>query len=458
MDSGLNRSAAVALALALTCVSVAGEAAASEPVAEFDEVFIRPAPGAAVVIGSRTYAGLISIAAVGEGLVVRETTDLDGYLSGIREVPLSWPQEALNAQAVAARTYLAWTLSRGRSTNGRRYGYDICATTACQVYAGVGVVAGPDGERWLDAIETTRDQILTYEGTPAQTFYHSTSGGSTEPVQDVWRNATPLPYLQGAPSPGESSPYVSWRVEIETRAFVEAFASGGIDVGADVTDVTVLERERGAGIWDVRIRGTSGDVTVSAATFRGILNRYGPEVAPGALPDRRGDGRRYPQVILSHRYSARAERPLEGIALRTVSPLLPPGDLPPEGVIVVEGRGWGHHIGMSQYGAKAMAEVGAKYPEILAHYYGGLTPSPRPEAVPETVVVGLSWGTPAVDLAAIGPADIGVDLGSGEALLAAATVGTWQFVFTENGTVGIVPPPEELRRVAARLRVGPVRL
>ncbi len=448
------RRVATALGAAVALLLSAAPGYAVEPVAEFNEVIIDPAPGAFVAIDGRRYAGVVSVTAAADGLVVRETTDVDGYLAGIREVPLSWPQEALNAQVVAARTYLAWTVLRGRSTAGRRYGYDICATTACQVYAGIGVIDGPDGSRWLAALNATRDEILIYDGQPAQTFYHSTSGGKTEPVQDVWRGATPLPYLQGAPSPDESSPYVEWRVEIATRAFVEAFAAAGIDVGADVDEVTVLERAPGDGTWDVRIRGTSGDVTVSAATFRGVLNRHGPHVAPEELPDRRGDGRRFPQVILSHRFTARTERPLERIAPRVAAALLPLSDLPPPGVVVVAGWGWGHHIGMSQYGAKAMAEKGATYSDILAHYYGGLTPSMAGDVLPEEIVVGLAWGEPVVEVSGVGL----VDISSGGAVLAPGTVGTWQFMFTENGTVGIVPPAELLQSVAARLRFGPVRL
>ena len=102
------------------------------------EIVLEPLDGARVVIGGREYTGTLTLTAHDGGISIVEQVDVDSYLLGIREVPFSWEPATLAAQAVAARTYLAWTLDRGRSSNGRRYDYDICATTACQVYAGVG--------------------------------------------------------------------------------------------------------------------------------------------------------------------------------------------------------------------------------------------------------------------------------------------------------------------------------
>jgi peptidoglycan hydrolase-like amidase len=99
-----------------------------------------PAPGTILSYEGRFYTGRLRVSGHAGGLAVVETVTLDQYLLGIREVPFAWHKEALRAQVVAARTYLAWTLQGGRSINGRRYDYDICATTACQVYSGSGWV------------------------------------------------------------------------------------------------------------------------------------------------------------------------------------------------------------------------------------------------------------------------------------------------------------------------------
>ncbi|MDH3470790.1 MAG: SpoIID/LytB domain-containing protein, partial [Acidimicrobiia bacterium] len=192
---------------------MAAAPAAAQESAAFGEVEFVPAEGTTLTFGERSYAGTLRMSVAPDGLVLVEDVGIDGYLSGIREVPLSWHEEALAAQVVAARTYLAWTLDRGRSADGVKYGYDICATTSCQVYAGVGVVRGPDGDRWAEAIERTTGEVLLYEGKPAQAMYHSTSGGRTEPIEDIF-DSTPKPYLVGAESPGEQSPFVDWSYEI----------------------------------------------------------------------------------------------------------------------------------------------------------------------------------------------------------------------------------------------------
>ncbi|NNC75775.1 MAG: SpoIID/LytB domain-containing protein, partial [Acidimicrobiia bacterium] len=171
------------LVISLALVLVPSVALADQPI---EVVEIIPADGERVVFNGRTYGGALTIDAEAGGLVVTEVVGLDGYLAGIREVPFSWPEEALEAQAVAARTYLAWTLNRGRAGNGARYGFDICATTACQVYAGTGLVDKLSGEPWLDAVAATAGAILVFDGSPAQTLYSSSSGPRTRSVEDIW--------------------------------------------------------------------------------------------------------------------------------------------------------------------------------------------------------------------------------------------------------------------------------
>jgi hypothetical protein len=102
---------------------------------------------------------------------------------------------------------------------------------------------------------------------------------------------------------------------------------------------------------------------------------------------------------------------------------------------VVEGAGWGHLIGMSQYGAQAMASAGSTYPEILAHYYGGLTPAPGGGFLPEQLAVGLVIGDEAVRISSDRPLQVTVD-GTD---VAPAPVGTWTFLWVD-GAVQVIPP------------------
>ena len=122
------------LLIALVAVGLA--VLGSDPALAEDTVTLQPADGTEFEVDGRSYAGTLTIASSSSGLALTETTSVDDYLAGIKEVPFGWPKEALAAQVVAARTYLANTLRNGRSERGRRYGYDICASSACQVYVG----------------------------------------------------------------------------------------------------------------------------------------------------------------------------------------------------------------------------------------------------------------------------------------------------------------------------------
>ena len=154
-------------------------------------------------------------------------------------MPFSWPEAALNAQAIAARTYLAWTLVRGRIGDQRRYDYDICATQLCQVYVGAGAADLADGERWLAAVADTSGEILIHEGRPAQTLYSSSAGTRTRANQDIW-GGVPKPYLQPVDSPEEGvTPYEQWTVEFPTDVFGRILRGGGYDVGGSIDAVSL---------------------------------------------------------------------------------------------------------------------------------------------------------------------------------------------------------------------------
>jgi len=432
-------------AAALLSAMLAAPATAQEP-ASFNQVEFVPEAGTTLQVGDRSYEGTLRIVAAPNGLVLVEDVGIDGYLSGIREVPLSWHPEALAAQVVAARTYLAWTLDRGRSSEGVRYGFDICATTSCQVYAGVGVVRGPDGDRWASAIERTAGEVLLYEGKPAQAMYHSTSGGRTEPIEDIFAS-TPKPYLAGAESPGEPSPYVDWSYEIPAHVFVEALRDVGAGVGSTLIDVAVVPREIGEGQWTVRVESSTGVTEFTVNRIRSIMNSFGPKRYPGLLPATRPGGGRYPQAVLSYRYNITYTPPPGGHI--DLNGMVPESDLPVEGSLLFEGNGWGHHVGMSQYGALALAEAGTSYPDVLAHFYGGLTPSQASDTLPEVVTVGLAWGRDEIALSADGPVDVVTD-----SFATQSGAGIWLASFGAEGDVALVAPDRILEQRLARLLVA----
>jgi len=424
------------LAVALTAGILTGPAVAPATAAGAagdppPAVALVPDPETTFRVGERRYGGPLGIRAVDGGLVLTETVPLDGYLAGIREVPGSWPRAALRAQAVAARTYLAYTLARGRRGRAARYRYDICASSACQVYAGVGGRDTAGGRRWAAAVADTAGEILTYQGRPAEAVYSASAGTRTRANQDVW-GGTPIPYLQPVDSPEAGvSPWTSWRFRIPAGAFVTFLHAAGYDAGGALQAVRIDDPGEGNGRATLVVTTTTGTVTLPAPKLKGILNRWAPRLYPETYPARRPDGHRLPQTLPSYRFDI-TFRPLA--VPPAVARRLPPEDAAPP-PLVIAGEGWGHGVGMSQWGAKAMADAGADYRTILAHYYGGLQPVVDPTAVPDRVVVALDVDRELLTVTASGP----FTLRRHGTPVVRLPAGTWTFR-TAGEAVRVAPP------------------
>ena len=154
-----------------------------------------------LALADRTYRGGFEVSVANGKLQVINVLGLEQYLYGVvpSEVPDDWPAEALKAQAVVARSYALSHLQRGA--------FDLYADTRSQVYRGI-----PEEElSTTAAVNATAGQVVLYAGKVASTYYHSTSGGRTAAVGDVWRGSTPIPYLVSVPDPYDSaSPHHAW--------------------------------------------------------------------------------------------------------------------------------------------------------------------------------------------------------------------------------------------------------
>jgi SpoIID/LytB domain protein len=287
------------------------------------------------------YRGTIEVARADDGsLRLISELSFEDYVKGIAEVPRDWPMAALKAQVVAARTY---ALNRYRFSEPSG-DWDLCATTECQVYVGMRVEAGPWGNRWVRAVQETAGQVLLYRGDPAITYYSSTSPGRTFDVEDVFGGEA-LPYLRGAEEPDDgASPLSRWRVEMPFDDLARFLGAAGVWPGGRIRTVA----PGGSGL---RVSGAA-TVTVTKDDLRDALNDTASCLAPDRYPTFEPDGYRLPQTVPSDWYRARQE----GSSL------------------VLEGRGWGHGIGMVQWGAYGKAKRGLPYEDILAAYYGGLRP------------------------------------------------------------------------------------
>lgn len=403
-----------------------------------ETVELIPVEGTTLRSGRGGFVGPLELVAAGSGLGLIESQSLDTYLTGLREVPPSWPPEALAAQAVAARTFAVWSMARGRSGTGRVFGYDICATSACQVYRGSAVAADPAVAPWVEAVQRTANEILIYEGAPAHTFYSSSAGSRTKPVQDVWGGGG-VPYLVAVDSPESGvTPYENWHVELSAAMFSQILRNAGIDVPGTILELFVDSPPEGAGTSDVIVGTAAGRTRIGVRRFRAIFNRHGPELYPGALPASRPDGRRWPQAVLSYTFDARWNS-ASGSVPERISSILPATDQPQPGTVEIVGEGWGHGVGMSQWGAKAMSDRGATYAEILGHYYGGLQPTAT--ELPELVRIGLAADVAALTVEASGPFELranGFSLGTMPA-------GSWTFRRVGGG-IAVVPPADVVAR------------
>lgn len=298
------------------------------------------------------------------GIELVNELGFDTYLYGLAEVPRAWPEAVLEAQVIAARTY-AWYVM-GRSSYAD---YDICATTACQVFRGAEVLRAVGGERWRAAVDATSSEVLTYDGAPILARYFSTSGGRTYANEHVFPSSGAVPYLVGIDDPYDAlSPVHRWEVRF-LRSELNALFARGETLAAVVPYASI---ERLGAIDDpramVRVTGRDGSrVELPAIALRDFLSTRAPLVFPDRFPPLRADGERpLPSTIPTTRY---------GIEVTDFE-------------VVISGLGWGHGVGMGQWGAHARALEGQDAATILAAYYNGLRP--RTDArVPGRIRAGM---------------------------------------------------------------------
>ncbi|MFU8840422.1 MAG: SpoIID/LytB domain-containing protein [Nitriliruptoraceae bacterium] len=407
------------LSVALRCVTVgllgvlagvglpSAPAAALAPVTTTGTVRVVPDDGVLVEVDGTRYPGTIELG--GDGEVVNEV-ELERYLEGVAEMPSRWPGAALEAQAVAARTYAWWS-----ARNASHVGYDLCATTACQVYRGAEVVLD-GGQRWADAVAATAGQVLLDDdGAPILARYFSTSGGRTFANEDVFPATGPRPYLVAIDDPfDEVSPYHRWEVRFDREDFDALLAEGQRLV--DVVPVAEVERTGAVDDLASRLRFTGRDGTVVEVTpleVRDFLNRLAPARFPSRYPSQRSDRLRpLPTTVPSTRFTIEVT----------------------DEEVVLDGRGWGHGVGLGQYGAQGRAAAGQDHETILAAYYGGLTPTTTAD-LPDTVRVGLGRREQ-VRLVVHGAARL--ETSEGE-VVQERVVGRWAAAF-RDGSWQLAPP------------------
>lgn len=385
------RATLAALTVSATVLAVPGVAAAQErgifavaPVVRFVAE-----PGTALSIpGLGRFAGTIEVRQRSDGqLTIINELSMDQYLMGLAEMPASWPMEALKAQAVAGRTYAWYSIELG-TFRERGLPYDICPTVDCQVFSGLDFVDSSYGERWKQAVEETSNEVLVYDGEPILARFFSSSGGHTKNNEDVYGypppgSAGPRPYLKGVPDPHDRiSPWHRWTIEM-THAEFNAIIARGRTLSATVPVAKVEYVPKAGEVDHLRFTGRNGVVgELSASKFRAWFAEVGPAMFPHRFPGRGAGGKAVPEAMPTSRLNfSFSTKP---------------------GVTIIQGEGWGHGVGMSQWGARGKAEEGWTYDDIVAAYYQGLRPQVV-EDMPRTVRVGLADRVSEIIVRADGP-------------------------------------------------------
>lgn len=299
---------------------------------------------------------------------------LEEYLYGVvpKEMPASWSLEALKAQAVAARGTAVSGINRFRNL-----GFDLCNTTRSQVYAGYDI-EHPNSNQ---AVDETRNKLLTYNGEIANAFYHSNSGGHTENSENIW--SAPVPYIRGVKDDFSLNTTNSIWMEALTKEQIKSLLEKNNIFIGDVLDIQVDSMSENGRVLELVVYGTRGKevlVKEKARTVFGLKSTWFT-VNGGAGDTIRGSimAKNREDSITSVKLSNKSVISAKGITklADTSNIKIYNGKTyrdekqSPSDTFIFNGKGWGHGLGMSQYGAKKMAEEGYNYIQILTHYYTG---------------------------------------------------------------------------------------
>jgi stage II sporulation protein D len=364
---------------------------------ELPEVWVdSAAPGGLVPLGAARYRGRLRVVPSADRLQAINYIGLENYLPSVvgSEMPAQWPLAALRAQAVAARTY---AMAQRRPAQL----FDLQANVASQMYKG----AGAETSSTRQAVAQTNGQVLLYRGRLINAVFHSCSGGSTENSGEIWNRQ--LPYLTSVPDFDQVSPLRNWSQSFEPQELRLAF----VEIGG-VTAIEPLVTSSSGRIRQARVTGPGGQLVLSGAELRrrlglrSTLVRFqllasarpqgmaiavgpvreagGPAIAEAAMAPRRPPGFRIrlspppplPPVegLTPGRQGLEDSlggRLAQGQALLSSPLLLGTAQPVPPPTLLAIGHGFGHGVGMSQWGAYGMALRGKSHADILRHYYQG---------------------------------------------------------------------------------------
>ncbi len=323
-----------------------------------------------IKIGTSLYRGQVEITRLsGSDMTIINVLPFEEYIYGVvpNEMPAYSHIEALKTQAVAARTYSYKSINKHS-----KYGFNLCATTDCQMYKGY----SSENANTNKAVDETRDMVVTYNGTLAETVFSASTGGRTEDVVNVWGNS--IPYLKSVEDKYESgkSYNYNWTMKFTADELSTKLKSYGLGT---VTGIEITKCSEAGRPIEMVITGTlkPDGVIITKDRCRTFLS----------LPSQ--------MYTISSDASINVEvnNKIENVSLSQIKVITSSGEKtyndPNQKVTIVgaggkestvsaspaeyvfTGKGWGHAVGMSQEGAMGMAKAGFTFEQILTHYYTG---------------------------------------------------------------------------------------
>lgn len=283
-----------------------------------DNIIIKAATAAAIILDGRRFTGDIEmIKDRQKKLLVINRIDLEDYIKGIlyHESSHYWPMEALKAQAIVCRSYAVYQRQENKGKD-----FDVTSDIYSQVYG------GKTSERYRTnkAVDQTKGIILNYRGKPIPGYYHATCGGHTQDASLLW-NIEMAPLAGVVCSFCKESPHFNWHYVLSVDEITKKLKEAGYAVG-DIKNITVSGRDKSGRVTDLKFACDKKEIKISAKDFRNTIG---------------------PNIIKSTNFNLNL---IKGDAVFT-------------------GLGWGHGVGLCQWGAYFMAKQGHNYQDILAYYY-----------------------------------------------------------------------------------------
>jgi stage II sporulation protein D len=284
------------------------------------KIYLEADNSGAMIINGRRFNGDIELIRDEKSrLCVVNYLELEDYIKGVlyHESSHYWPIEALKVQAVISRSFTVFKMQESRTRD-----YDLTSDIYSQVYGG----KVSERQRTNLAVDQTKGLIITYRGSLFPTYYHATCAGHTENSAELWQTDI-LPLKGVACGFCKESPHFNWHLVVPLEEIEEKLTAAGYKIN-NLKNITILKRNTSGRVTELNFTSAAKDLKIPAKDFR---NLFGPNVIKST---------NFNLKLVNHD-------------------------------VVFEGLGWGHGVGLCQWGAYFMAKQGYSYEQILKYYYPG---------------------------------------------------------------------------------------